>query len=51
MDICQQMMRCLNKASGFTSGDDALDDREVEDEMVKSTADRHHGSTKVQFCS
>lgn len=40
-------MCCLIKASGYTSGDDALDDRETEEEMVKNTQERNHGVTQV----
>ena len=41
------IMLCLLKASGYTSGDDALDDRETEEEVMKSTHGRKHGTAQV----
>lgn len=38
---------CLIKASGYTSGDDPLDDRETEEEMMKNTQERKHGTAQV----
>ncbi|XP_010773126.1 collagen alpha-1(XV) chain-like, partial [Notothenia coriiceps] len=35
-------------ASGFTSGDDALDDRESEEEMMKNTHERKQGTKKEE---
>lgn len=43
--VNQRILWCLSKASGFTSGDDALDDRETEG--VKKTHKRKHGTAKV----
>lgn len=43
----QHAMWCVIKASGYTSGDDALDDRETEVEMRKSTQERKHGTARV----
>lgn len=40
-------MCCVIKASGYTSGDDALDDRETEEEMAKSMQERKHGTAQV----
>jgi len=37
----------LSKASGYSSGDDALDDRE--EEMMKKTHEGKHGTAQVSW--
>lgn len=45
--ISKLFMCCLIKASGYTSGDDALDDRETGEEMAKRMQERKHGTAQV----
>lgn len=38
------------KASGYTSGDSSLDDRETEEEVMKTSEDSGRSSSPVCMC-